>query len=492
MTQKNSKSGKKRPGITAEIMICFSAFVVITMILFWACQAFLPDIIYKKIRVGEIKDIAEKLISLEDRPSFPIDASGIAEENKVCAVIYSDSSGKSYNVSATNYSSCYVYNLTRNQLAELFSEAKSSGGSLLCSFSYDASESSYETRSFSFLSSKDEYGVLYVRAFDSSDGENCAVFVNTVISSVGATSQTILWCLLLLAVISLLLSVVLALVISGNIARPIVEISKAAKQLGKGDFGQKFAKKNRYREIDELAGTLEAASADLSKLESLQRELIANVSHDLRTPLTLISGYGEVMRDIPGEANAENCQVIIDEVARLTSLVNDMLEISKIQSGSFVPDFKAHDLKELLRYAVGTYGTLASAKGYDIEVEYGEEDYPVNADGTMLTEAIRNLVNNALTYTGSDGKVKISLCKNGEYARISVTDTGDGIAPEKLRFIWDRYYRDTEHVRPANGTGLGLSIVKSIMNLHGGRYGVKSRVGAGSTFWIELRLTDDE
>ena len=192
-----------------------------------------------------------------------------------------------------------------------------------------------------------------------------------------------------------------------------------------------------------------------------------------------------MMRDIPGEATRENCQTIIDEVARLSSLVNDLLEISKLQSGTLAPNITEFSITTMLKECIGTYSELAAAQGYDISFDF-DRDTVISADMTMILQAVRNLINNALTFTGSDRTVRISQTVENGFVRISVTDTGDGIAPEKLRDIWERYYRDSEHKRAANGTGLGLSIVKSVVKIHRGRYGVKSKVGFGSTFWIEL------
>ena len=144
----------------------------------------------------------------------------------------------------------------------------------------------------------------------------------------------------------------------------------------------------------------------------------------------------------------------------------------------------------MLEDCIGTYTELASAQGYDLSFDY-DCDVSVKADRTMILQAVRNLINNALTYTGSDRTVKVVQTLEDGFVKISVSDTGDGISPDKLRDIWERYYRDTEHKRAANGTGLGLSIVKSVIKIHGGRYGVRSKIGSGSTFWIELPVKSE-
>lgn len=225
------------------------------------------------------------------------------------------------------------------------------------------------------------------------------------------------------------------------------------------------------------------AATELSKTEALRRDLIANVSHDLRTPLTMITGYSEVIRDLPGENTPENIQIIIDEATRLTTLVNDMLDISKLQSGTQPFNRTNFNLTESIRTILQRYSKLTD---YDITFS-ADQDVMVNADELKISQVVYNLVNNAITYTGNDKVVAIRQLMNGSKVRIEVRDTGEGIPQDKLNDIWDRYYKvDKAHKRAQIGTGLGLSIVKTILDMHGGAYGVQSRENCGSVFWFEL------
>lgn len=218
----------------------------------------------------------------------------------------------------------------------------------------------------------------------------------------------------------------------------------------------------------------------------MQKELIGNISHDLRTPLTMIAGYSEVMRDIPGEMNAENMQIIIDETNRLSSLVNDMLDLSRLTGGKRELKKTLFSLTECVRETVARYSHLKGAQGYVIEFHADREVF-VSADETLILQVIYNLVSNAVNYTGDDRKVDIYQSIDNGVCRITVCDTGEGIAPEKLPLIWDRYYRTGDfHKRAVVGTGLGLSIVKNALILHGAQFGVSSTVGKGSAFWFEL------
>jgi signal transduction histidine kinase len=200
----------------------------------------------------------------------------------------------------------------------------------------------------------------------------------------------------------------------------------------------------------------------------------------------MIKGYSEVMRDIPDENTPENVQVIIDETERLTELVNDMLDLSKIKAGTRKPEIEVFNLTETVSAVLTRYEKLTESKNYKISFE-AEENVCVKADRTMLLQVIYNLVNNAVNYTGEDNVVMIKQTISGDRVRISVIDTGEGIGEEDIPYIWDRYYKvDKVHKRARVGTGLGLSIVKGILESHGALYGVDSIVGEGSTFWFEL------
>ena len=246
-----------------------------------------------------------------------------------------------------------------------------------------------------------------------------------------------------------------------------------------------------YREIAQLSETLNQAAVELAKAEGLQRELIANVSHDLRTPLTMITAYSEIMRDLPGENSPENVQVIIDEAKRLTSLVNDLLDVSKLQAGVMELNLKEYDLTASIESVLARYSKFLEQNGYTVDFEY-DRNILVVADEDKMYQVIYNLVNNAINYTGEDKKIIVRQRVAGSIARIEVIDTGEGIAPEELTNVWERYYKvDKNHKRAVMGTGLGLSIVKNVLKLHGLSYGVNSEVGKGTCFWFEISVKEE-
>ena len=287
--------------------------------------------------------------------------------------------------------------------------------------------------------------------------------------------------------------------VSGLLARPVDEMTKKAKLLAKGDFGVDFKGNNYSSEMELLAETLNFARDELSKADAMQRELIANVSHDFKTPLTMIKAYAEMLIEFEGdsaEKRKRNAQVIIDEADRMASLVNDVLDLSKIRSGLQELKCELFDVSAHLHTILGRFEYLVQRKGYVFESQI-EEGLYTQADSLKIGQVLYNLIGNAVNYTGEDKRVRVTLKKENGRIYFAVTDTGKGIAEEELSTIWERYYRSREaHKRPVQGTGLGLAIVKTILEKHGFEFGVKSKLGEGSTFFLYLPLkgeaTDDE
>ena len=242
-------------------------------------------------------------------------------------------------------------------------------------------------------------------------------------------------------------------------------------------------------ETKELADALNFAAEELKKVDTLKSELIANVSHDLKTPLTMIKGYSEMMQDFPDEVTTENLQVIIDETEHLTRLVNDILDLSKLRSGNDVLLLDEFNLTESIRTIITRYSALMAKDGYNIIFDY-DSDVTVTGDETRINQVVYNLINNAINYSGEDKTVIITQTEKVDTVLIEVTDHGRGISPEDIGGIWERYYRTENkntHTRSVVGTGLGLSIVKSILEKHSARYGVVSEEGRGSTFMFEIK-----
>lgn len=329
-----------------------------------------------------------------------------------------------------------------------------------------------------------EYGAILT----GTQGNKAILFISSPLDPIDSTIAVLKNQLIYISVIILLLAFFTALFIARRFSKPLKMLTGSAGELAKGNYDIMFVRGN-YREIDQLASTLNFATRELAKTDDLRKDLIANVSHDLRTPLTLIRAYAEMIRDISGETPSKrttHANVIIDEADRLSILVDDMLDLSKIQSGTMDMSFKSFDIAQTLRNIMQRYIVLVEREGYIIECS-APESAMVTADEKRIEQVIYNLINNAVNYTGEDKRVAIILSDMRNKVRFEVTDTGKGIPKEQLETIWERYYQAKEsHKRAVVGTGLGLSIVKNILMAHKANYGVKSANGIGSTFWFEL------
>ena len=291
----------------------------------------------------------------------------------------------------------------------------------------------------------------------------------------------------LLALFVFILTFALSSAVAGWVVTPITEMTKKAHRLAQGDFSVDFHGADYGKEMVDLADTLNFARDELSKTDRMQKELIANVSHDFKTPLTMIKGYASMIIEISGENREKrnkHAQIIVDEADRLASLVSDVLDLSKIQSGISPLQLTTVDMSACAHEVLGRFAYLADTQGYIFETDIEDDLYTV-ADELKIGQALYNLVGNAVNYTGADKRVIVSLKREGEFFRFAVRDTGAGIKEEELGVIWDRYYRSAEaHKRPVQGTGLGLSIVKTVLQKHGFAFGVESKEGEGSTFFV--------
>lgn len=302
-----------------------------------------------------------------------------------------------------------------------------------------------------------------------------------------STSRILRVQMIIATVVIIILSFLVSFVLSTAFSQDLRRLSDAAKRLSADDYTVHFDEKG-FSEAIELARTLNYATAEIRKTEELRRELISNVSHDLRTPLTIIKGYAEMIRDLSGddkEKREEQLDIIIKEADRLTALVNDILQLSKAQNQNTPLVTATFDLAETVRRVCKSFDLLCLRDGYTIDVNVAPLSLVVGNE-QQLELVVYNLIGNAVNYTGADKKVYVTLEQRADDVRFEVRDTGEGMDEEQLRHIWQRYYRASEHKRSVVGTGLGLSIVQTILGRHQAEFGVSSMVGEGSTFWFEL------
>ena len=323
------------------------------------------------------------------------------------------------------------------------------------------------------------------------------LYVGSPIPSTDTTISVMATQFMIITVLLLLLSAAMAWLLSKRISRPILRLTDSAKGLARGEFSAQSTPGD-YREIIELTEELTRATQELTKAEGYRRELLANVSHDLKTPLTIIKFYGELLRDVSGgdpEKREAHCEKIIEESDRLAEMVNELLEASKLQQTQRI-ELKPLRLDSLLRETAERFSVLQEHEGFQFELDM-EENVTVNGRKDLLGRAVYNLLANAVSFAGDDKRVWLRLRTyeaggNGQtartkLARVEVADAGQGIPPEELPHIWERYYKSSQpHRRGVTGSGLGLAIVKTALQLHQARFGAESEVGRGSCFWVEM------
>lgn len=471
-------------------------FAGVILLIAWIFQVFLLDTFYHSVKQLELEETADELMCELEGDELENTCYHAAVEHSMCIMVYrieGKQPQKVVDVDATG--SNVIMTMTDKRLETFYQKAEQNGGSYLSTVSFGGVEIENEALFDKFPFATDEnrphrvpnrnLRMLYVRLARTESGERYMILLDTHFQPLDSMVRTLTMQYFWIFAIVLLLAGVMVLLMYRKISAPIIRMNEDAKRLALGKYDTVFSGEG-YRETRELADTLNYASAELSKLDRLQKELLANISHDLRTPLTMMKGYGEVMRDIPGENTPENIQVIIDETTRLTDLVNDLLDLSKLQSGTREVNRACFNLTLALREVMQRYEHLIGHLGYRVELEF-EVDAWVVADRNMLLQVLYNLINNAINYTGEDKQVRVRQTAENGYVRIGVVDTGEGIEPEEIPLIWDRYYKvDKVHRRAMVGTGLGLSIVKEILDLHGAAYGVNSTKGKGSEFWFAL------
>ena len=349
--------------------------------------------------------------------------------------------------------------------------------------------------SFKISSGVDKYSTLaYARYLRKAEDNEVYLYIFSPLYPVSSTVDILKDQLFYVTLITLIGAFSLAIYFANRISKPIKDITTTAKDMGRGNYNVKFVG-NSYSEINNLAAALNTATYELGNADARQKDLIANVSHDLKTPLTMIRSYAEMIRDLSGDNPKKrntHLQVIIDESERMIHLVSDMATISAMQTKKIVLEKASFDLSAVSASILASYDIYQEQDGYDF-VFNAPKDCIVFADKDRITQVISNLTNNAVKYCGEDKYIALTIRKIGRKYRLEVSDHGPGIKPEELPHVWERYYKtSTNYVRETSGTGLGLSIVKEILMLHNANYGVESKVGKGSTFWFELDMVKKE
>ena len=482
--KKTKNAAPRYTGLRAQIFFVLAAFVLVILLVLWVFQLFLLKPMYESLKSNELRVASERIADSTDKADLQSLTDTIAKRGNVCISVY-EIIGRDAILRANSHihGSCIIHNVTSDSLMN-----RLYAGALADTYYTERiSENFFVSHSMGGETLADvPESIISSRLAKSKAGDAYLIVLNAEIEPVGNTTRTLSVQLGIITGILLLVAAGVAVFISKYISRPIAQMSVEARKLALGTYDVHFDG-GSSRETAELGEALNYAAHELSALDTMQKELIANISHDLRTPLTMISGYSEVMRDIPGEMTPENMQIIIDETKRLNALVNDIMDISTMTGpGRKKLTCETFSLTDTVRRTLERYGKLRTHDGYTITFDCDRDAY-IFADRSKILQVVYNLVNNAINYTGEDKVVRIRQITESGKCRIEVTDTGEGIPKEQLPQIWDRYYKVKNYYkRSVTGSGLGLSIVKNILLLHGAEFGVRSEIGQGSTFWFAL------
>ena len=328
----------------------------------------------------------------------------------------------------------------------------------------------------------------------SSNLVNYYVIINTPLEMLESYVDFILRQYLIVSLIIVIIALTVAFALANRITSPIVKMQKEANKLAEGNYNVSFNEKNSYTEINDLANALDDATDKLSKVDELRKDLVANVSHDIKTPLTVIRSYTEMIKDLSGDdpiKRNEHLDVILEESEYLTKLVNDMQEYSKMQAGYIQLNKSNFDLKKSVEDVCNLLNSLIIEK--NIKLKKNLLSTIVYADEVKISEVIYNFISNSIKHSYENGVIEINIIDDIDKVRLEVKDNGEGIKEEDLPYIWDRYYKiDKQFIRNENSTGLGLAIAKAILEGHNAIYGVESKINEGSLFYFELSKDYDE
>jgi signal transduction histidine kinase len=323
----------------------------------------------------------------------------------------------------------------------------------------------------------DTIGTLYVKTGSSAELDFTSLQI--VYEGIG---RFFLWGGLL----AIALAILLTFFLSRRILAPIKALTLTANRLGKGDFSQRV-EINSKDEVGELGQAFNAMAGNLDRVEQLRRNMVADVAHELRTPLSTLRGYLEAIRDGVKEADEDTVRSLNEDAILLSRLVNDLQELSIAEAGELSLNRETDDITRLIKQAVAARQAQATAKGLSLAADVADGLPAVNIDPQRISQVLGNLLDNALTHTTKGDSITVTARQHGQWLEVTVADTGEGIPTEELPNIFERFYRvDKSRTRATGGSGLGLTIARRLVEAHGGKIEVESILGKGSRFTFTL------
>ena len=294
----------------------------------------------------------------------------------------------------------------------------------------------------------------------------------------------------LILLVGLLIGLIVVYSTTSAVIRPFREVNDIVQQYSMGDYNARIPITGTEETI-QLAQNFNNMADQLEDLEATRQSFVANVSHELRSPLTSMKGFLEAMHDgtIAKEDYDQYIDIVLTETKRMASMVNDLLDLARIESGKSVLKLEIFDINELIRRILITFEARIYERKMDVEIRFAQEQFYVEADSTQISQVIRNLIDNAIKYSQEKSKLRIATYAMRKEVYVSIQDFGRGIPEEDIPHVFDRFYKVEKAHTPSkqSGTGLGLSIVKRIIDQHGQQITLKSAVGKGSTFTFTLK-----
>lgn len=454
---------KKFNNLNTKLIFNFLFFAVSIFLIIWFMQAILLKTTYKYIRKNEINTMSYKA----EKVSNNIDELNKLAYNYDVRILILDSNLKTIKSTDDN-----IGDLPRSftmQIPQILNELKNNK-----EINQDISTNRFNT----VLN-------IYARSIES---DKYIVVISTI-TPITSTVRVMTIQLIYITIFSLIFAIILAILLSKKLSKPILDINEKAKELEKCNFDINF-KQGYYNEIDELSNTLNNASKKLKITDKLRKEVIANVSHDLKTPLSTIKGYSEMLQDISGD-NKEKRNVQLKKISRevdnLNLLISDMLNLSKLETVEKDIELLDINLNDCVTEVISRFDHILEKTNSKIKFYTFDKNVIIKADKIKISQVIYNLIANAISFVGEDKTVYVDIKKINNKIRVEIKDKGKGISEEAKEHIFERYYKTNDKFRKLGiSTGLGLSIVKNILEKHNFEYGVISKENFGTTFWFDI------
>ena len=454
----------KKTSINSKTLIYLIVFSVSLLVLLWIFQLVNLNYSYEKYQVDSMNTLAEKVDKLSNKDMLT-QLENLAYESEVCMEFHG-TTGETYYIN----SKMLGCSLGKNNM-----DIKQAQNDIMAQ--------NQKTYALRFVNNELK-AKAYLYGIKKDSGY---VFIYNNLEDISGATAIVKNQLVYLTVVAIIFAILIAYFLSKKLTEPILQLTGEARKMGHS--GKPVFKESGILEIDELAETLGVVQEEFAKTDEVRRDLMANVSHDLKTPLTMIKAYAEMVRDISHKDELkrdEHLNIIVSETDRLNILVNDLLSLSKLEAHAEEIKKTEFDLITEIKEVVKKYEIIKETEDYEFILEV-PETANVFADKNKLNQVIYNLINNAINYTGVDKRVTVRVTEEKRKYLCEIIDTGKGIKEEEINRIWDKYYKnDKNHQRNVVGTGIGLSIVKNILVKHNFEYGVKSQKNKGTTFWFKV------